>query len=96
LEERIKSLIDNRDRMRRRFTNEISNPSHALKGERKFLIEFEALIEKNLADSTLSVEKLSHELGMSRVQLDKTMSNCCAVVFDKSWVIVNCKKRLSI
>jgi DNA-binding response OmpR family regulator/anti-sigma regulatory factor (Ser/Thr protein kinase) len=74
LEERIKGLIDNRDRMRRRFTNEISNPSHALKGERKFLIEFEALIEKNLADSNLSVEKLSHELGMSRVQLFRKIS----------------------
>ncbi len=74
LEERVKGLIENRDRMRRRFTNEITNPSHVLKGERKFLIEFEALIEKNLADSTLSVEKLSHELGMSRVQLFRKIS----------------------
>ena len=74
LEERIKGLIENRDRMRRRFTNEITNPTHVLKGERKFLIEFEALIEKNLGDSTLSVEKLSHELGMSRVQLFRKIS----------------------
>ena len=74
LEERVKGLIENRDRMRRRFTNEITNPSSVLKGERKFLIEFEALIEKNLADSTLSVEKLSHELGMSRVQLFRKIS----------------------
>jgi signal transduction histidine kinase/DNA-binding response OmpR family regulator len=74
LEERIKGLIENRDRMRRRFTNEIANPTNILKGERKFLIEFEALIEKTLADSTLSVEKLSHELGMSRVQLFRKIS----------------------
>jgi signal transduction histidine kinase/DNA-binding response OmpR family regulator/DNA-binding LacI/PurR family transcriptional regulator len=74
LEERIKGLIENRDRMRRRFANEITNPSDVLKGERKFLIEFEALLEKNLADSTLSVEKLSHELGMSRVQLFRKIS----------------------
>ena len=74
LEEKIKGLIENRDRMRRRFTNEITNPTHVLKGERKFLIEFEALIEKYLADSTLSVEKLSHELGMSRVQLFRKIS----------------------
>jgi signal transduction histidine kinase/DNA-binding response OmpR family regulator len=74
LEERIKGLIENRDRMRRRFANEITNPSDVLKGERKFLIEFEALLEKNLADSTLSVEKLSQELGMSRVQLFRKIS----------------------
>lgn len=74
LEEKIKGLIENRDRMRRRFTNEITNPSLVPKGERKFLVEFEALLEKNLADSTLSVEKLSHELGMSRVQLFRKIS----------------------
>ena len=74
LEEKINGLIENRDRMRRRFTNEITNPTHVLKGERKFLIEFEALIEKHLGDSTLSVEKLSHELGMSRVQLFRKIS----------------------
>ena len=73
-EEKIKGLLENRDRMRRRFSNEVKNPSNLQKGERKFLIEFEALIEKNIKDSSLSVEKLSHELGMSRVQLFRKIS----------------------
>ena len=69
LEERIKSLIDNRDRMRRRFSGEITNPSQVAKTERKFLVEFESLIDRHIKDNTLTVEKLSQELGMSRVQL---------------------------
>lgn len=74
LEERIKRMIENRDKMRRRFSNEITNTSHIPKKERKFLVEFETLIEKYIEDSTLSVEKLSHELGMSRVQLFRKIS----------------------
>ncbi len=74
LEERIKSIIGNRDKMRRRFSNEITNTSQIPKNERKFLIEFEILVEKYIKDSTLSVEKLSHELGMSRVQLFRKIS----------------------
>lgn len=74
LEERVKSMIENRDKMRRRFSNEITNTSHIPKSERKFLIEFENLIEKHIKDSTLSVEKLSQELGMSRVQLFRKIS----------------------
>jgi signal transduction histidine kinase/DNA-binding response OmpR family regulator len=74
LEEKLKSLVENRDRMRRRFSNEVINPNQLQKGERRFLLEFEALIEKNIKDSTLSVEKLSQELGMSRVQLFRKIS----------------------
>jgi len=74
LEKKIKSLLDNRERMRRRFSSEVTNPSNIQKGERKFLIEFELLIEKHIKDSTLSVEKLSQELGMSRVQLFRKIS----------------------
>jgi signal transduction histidine kinase/DNA-binding response OmpR family regulator len=74
LEEKLKGLVENRDRMRRRFSNEVINPSQLQKGERRFLLEFEALIEKNIKDSTLSVEKLSQELGMSRVQLFRKIS----------------------
>ncbi|WP_435358010.1 hybrid sensor histidine kinase/response regulator transcription factor [Emticicia sp. SJ17W-69] len=74
LEEKLKVLVENRDRMRRRFSNEVINPNQLQKGERRFLLEFEALIDKNIKDSTLSVEKLSQELGMSRVQLFRKIS----------------------
>lgn len=74
LEEKLKGLLENRDRMRRRFSNEVANTNQLQKGERRFLMEFEALIDKNINDSTLSVEKLSKELGMSRVQLFRKIS----------------------
>lgn len=74
LEEKLKGLLENRDRMRRRFSNEVANANQLQKGERRFLMEFEALIDKNIKDSTLSVEKLSKELGMSRVQLFRKIS----------------------
>jgi signal transduction histidine kinase/DNA-binding response OmpR family regulator len=69
LEEKVKNLLDNRDRIRRRFSNEITNLSHVQSNERKFLIDFELLIEKYMKENTLSVEHLSKEMGMSRVQL---------------------------
>lgn len=69
LEEKVKNLLDNRDRIRRRFSNEITNLSHVQTNERKFLIDFELLIEKYMKENTLSVEHLSKEMGMSRVQL---------------------------
>ncbi len=74
LEEKIKGLLENRDRMRKRFSHEVVSLTNAHKGERKFLVEFEALIEKHIKNSSLSVEKLSQELGMSRVQLFRKIS----------------------
>lgn len=74
LEEKLKRLLENRAKMKQRFSNEISTGNRLQKGERKFLLEFEALIDKNIKDSTLSVEKLSQELGMSRVQLFRKIS----------------------
>lgn len=69
LEEQVRNLLENRDRMRRRFSNEVTNFSNIQQNERKFLMDFELFIEKYLKDSTLSVEKISREMGMSRVQL---------------------------
>ena len=69
LEEKINGMIENNRRMRLRFSNEITDPHDVEKVERKFLLDFELLIEKGLKNSTLSVENLSQEMGMSRVQL---------------------------
>ncbi|MFN8349558.1 MAG: substrate-binding domain-containing protein [Spirosomataceae bacterium] len=74
LEEKLRNLMENRTKMRQRFSNEISVGNQLQKNERRFLLEFETLIEKNMKDSTLSVEKLSRELGMSRVQLFRKIS----------------------
>jgi signal transduction histidine kinase/DNA-binding response OmpR family regulator len=69
LEEKVKGLMENRERMKRRFSNEVLASSKSNSGERKFLIEFENLIQNGIQDNTLSVEALSKNLGMSRVQL---------------------------
>lgn len=69
LEEKVKNLLENRDRIQRRFSNEVTDLHHFQANERKFLLDFELMIEMYLKDSTLSVEKLSKEMGMSRVQL---------------------------
>ncbi|WP_461127644.1 substrate-binding domain-containing protein [Spirosoma aerophilum] len=69
LEVKVRNLLGNRDRMRRRFSNEITNPQQVQSKERKFLLDFELLLEKHINSNQLSVENLSRELGMSRVQL---------------------------
>jgi signal transduction histidine kinase/DNA-binding response OmpR family regulator len=74
LEEKLKGLLGNRAKMKQHFSTEISPGNRLQKGERKFLLEFEALIDKNMKANTLSVEKLSQELGMSRVQLFRKIS----------------------
>lgn len=69
LEEKVKNLLENRDRMRKRFSIEVTNPQFIQNTERKFLNDFELLLEKNLKDGSLSVQQISREMGMSRVQL---------------------------
>jgi len=69
LEEKVRNILANRDRIRRRFSIEITNPQNIQNNERKFLNDFELLLEKSLLGNTLSVQQLSQELGMSRVQL---------------------------
>lgn len=69
LEEKVKNMLENRDRMRKRFSIEVTNPQFIQNSERKFLNDFELLLEKNLQSGSLSVQQISRELGMSRVQL---------------------------
>lgn len=66
--ETIKTLFNNRTRVQRRFSSEFLFKNEN-KSEKKFLNELTAIIEKHIADSTFSVERLSQEMGMSRVQL---------------------------
>lgn len=69
LEANIETLLENRKRQRRRLENEVVNPGTVQAKERKFLAEFEIVLEKRLSEHELSVEQLSRDLGMSRVQL---------------------------
>lgn len=69
LEANIGTLLENRQRQRRRLENEVVNPETVQAKERKFLSVFETMLEKRLSENELSVEQLSRDLGMSRVQL---------------------------
>ena len=73
LYERIKSLIKTRELLRNHYNSEI--PADAKSGsapkqlDKKFINEFMAVVEKNLANPALSANDIAEALGMSRVQV---------------------------
>ncbi|AEI47618.1 substrate-binding domain-containing protein [Runella slithyformis] len=68
LTETIKTMLNNRAKIQRRFSSEYVFTNEN-KIEKRFLNELTARIETHIADSEFSVEKLSTDMGMSRVQL---------------------------
>ncbi|MES2647607.1 MAG: substrate-binding domain-containing protein [Bacteroidota bacterium] len=72
LEQTIKSLIANRSKLKDHFTSELpSNLKTQTVGkiDRKFVSEFTAIIESNLANEHFTAEDISKAMGISRVQL---------------------------
>ncbi len=68
--ETIRTMLANRERWQRRYASDfLTTGQSGNRAERQFLNELTALIEQNLTDSTFSVEGLSHDMGISRVQL---------------------------
>lgn len=77
LEETMKSLLANRSRLKEHYMVDTSSglKSHAgSKLDRKFINEFKALIESNIANENLSVEEICKQLGISRVQLHRKIN----------------------
>ncbi|MFN8349561.1 MAG: substrate-binding domain-containing protein [Spirosomataceae bacterium] len=68
LTETIKTMLNNRAKIQRRFSSEYVFANEN-KSEKKFLNELTARIEAHIADTEFGVEKLSTDMGMSRVQL---------------------------
>lgn len=68
LTETIKTMLNNRAKIQRRFSSEYVFANEN-KTEKRFLNELTARIEAHIADTEFSVEKLSTDMGMSRVQL---------------------------
>lgn len=66
--ETLKTMLNNRHKTQRRFSSEhvFANEN---KADKRFLNELTAHIEAQIAEPTFSVEKLSTDMGMSRVQL---------------------------
>jgi signal transduction histidine kinase/DNA-binding response OmpR family regulator len=82
LENNIKSLLLNRQKMKDHFTAEspLDAKSQGFKkSDRRFVTDFSALVEANIANENFMVEDICSQLGISRVQLYrkvKTLLNC--------------------
>lgn len=72
LEETIKSVMKNREILREHYTSEL-NLEVRLQGpqklDRKFINEFNAIVETNIGNEHFTIEELCVGLGISRVQL---------------------------
>ena len=66
--ETIKTLLSNRQKIQRRFSSDYVFATEN-KAEKRFLNELTARIEAHISDTEFGVEKLSADMGMSRVQL---------------------------
>jgi DNA-binding response OmpR family regulator len=72
LNERIKSLIKNRAKLKEHYSQDLNiEPLATAPGslDKKFMNDFMALVEKNIGNSEFNVNEIGRELGMSRVQV---------------------------
>ncbi len=90
LEARIWNLLESRQLLRERYRKDITlQPTNVAitSPDEKFLAKVMSFIERNIAESSLSVEELGKEVGMSRVTLYrkiKALTNQTAVEFIRS------------
>lgn len=66
---RIKNLLDNRKRLKVIYGNNTASEEKTDDADTKFINEFRKIIQENISDSELNVEKISSCMGLSRVQL---------------------------
>ncbi|MFH6981874.1 hybrid sensor histidine kinase/response regulator transcription factor [Marinoscillum luteum] len=72
LSERIKTTLANRAKLREHYLHEIpSDQSQRSEGKlnKKFVNDFTAVVEQNIADQSLDVNVICESLGLSRIQL---------------------------
>ena len=72
LQKTIKSLLQNREKIKDHYSGDIfsEEKSHvAKKADRKFIMEFTAIVENNLSNDKFGVPDICSELGISRIQL---------------------------
>ena len=68
--ETLHTTLANREKWQRRYASDfLSQSGSGNRQDKKFLNELTALIEQNLTDPAFGVEKLSRDMGLSRVQL---------------------------
>jgi len=90
LEARIWNLLESRQMLRERYRKDITlQPTNVAitSPDEKFLAKVMSFIENNISESSLSVEELGKEVGMSRVTLYrkiKALTNQTAIEFIRS------------
>ncbi|WP_461142480.1 hybrid sensor histidine kinase/response regulator transcription factor [Spirosoma pomorum] len=68
--ETIRTMLENRRKWQQRYASDFLVQSGSGNNQdKKFLNQLTALIERNLTDAGFGVEKLSRDMGLSRVQL---------------------------
>jgi signal transduction histidine kinase/DNA-binding response OmpR family regulator len=76
LSARIKSLLNQRERLRKKYSQEFTlQPSDITLKNRDmiFLDKLVKIVEQNLTNETFAVEDLQNEIGMSRMQLHRKL-----------------------
>ena len=82
LQKTIKSLLKNREKIKDHYSGEIFSEEKSQvskKEDRKFMIDFTAIVENNISNDKFGVNDICRELGISRIQLYrkvKTVLNC--------------------
>ena len=68
--ETLRTTLANREKWQRRYASDfLAQSGVGNRQDKKFLNELTALIEQSLSDPAFGVEKLSRDMGLSRVQL---------------------------
>lgn len=68
--ETLRTTLANRAKWQRRYASDfLTQPTGGNRQDKKFLNELTGLIEQGLTDPTFGVERLSRDMGLSRVQL---------------------------
>jgi signal transduction histidine kinase/AraC-like DNA-binding protein len=82
LQKTIKSLLQNRIKIKEHYSGEIMSEEKlhlSKKADRKFIIEFKAIVENNIGNENFGIPNICNEMRISRVQLYrkiKAILNC--------------------
>lgn len=82
LQKTVKSLIENREKIKGHYSGEIFSEAKSQlskKTDRKFIIDFTGVVENNIGNEKFGVNDICKELGISRIQL-----------YRKIKIILNC------
>ncbi|MEO8853741.1 MAG: substrate-binding domain-containing protein [Ginsengibacter sp.] len=72
LQKTIESLIKNREKIKEHYSGEIFSEEKftvSKKSDRKFLIDFTAIVENNLSNDHFGINDICAEMGITRIQL---------------------------